>query len=291
MTASKPKRQSPAGQAPATRKAKAAPDAAPRRPLQRPGRPPCPPRARTGEARDPGGAKAPRDPAERRWGWRADNSGGPDDGDGNARTASRRGGPPGPPPSPRSSPALAGCGPASRRRARSRGCARRGARGLEAVRLPSSGATLAYPPGWHAIHTDAGTASVALQRRDTGSSATSTPPRDRARRPSPAGRASAPATSARRGHGRSGPPPGPPGCASAPGSARASSTTTATPRRATARSRAWSRGARATTVVVGAAPAALWARQARVDPAGDRQLHDVPDGNRPPVWASSKPAL
>jgi hypothetical protein len=34
--------------------------------------------------------------------------------------------------------------------------------GWKLARLPSSGATLAYPPGWHAIHTDPGTASVAL---------------------------------------------------------------------------------------------------------------------------------
>jgi hypothetical protein len=34
--------------------------------------------------------------------------------------------------------------------------------GWKHARLPSSGATLAYPPGWHAIHTDPGTASVAL---------------------------------------------------------------------------------------------------------------------------------
>jgi hypothetical protein len=34
--------------------------------------------------------------------------------------------------------------------------------GWKLAHLPSSGATLAYPPGWHAIHTDPGTASLAL---------------------------------------------------------------------------------------------------------------------------------
>jgi hypothetical protein len=34
--------------------------------------------------------------------------------------------------------------------------------GWKRTRLAASGATFAYPPGWHAIHTDPGTATVAL---------------------------------------------------------------------------------------------------------------------------------
>ena len=34
--------------------------------------------------------------------------------------------------------------------------------GWKQTRLSASGATFAYPPGWHAIHTDPGTATVAL---------------------------------------------------------------------------------------------------------------------------------
>ena len=136
--------------------------------------------------------------------------------------------------------------------------------GWKLVRLPSSGATLAYPPGWHAIHTDAGTASVALLGRRhrivgylnatprQGTEALAGWPGFRTRHIRAEGsrevRTAARATGLRFRTG-------------------VGSCVLDDYRNAATRYREVAcivQGTRATTVVVGAAPAALWARQARV---------------------------
>jgi hypothetical protein len=136
--------------------------------------------------------------------------------------------------------------------------------GWKQVRLPASGATLAYPPGWHAIHTDSGTASVALtnQRHKIVGYLNATPRQGAETLENWAGfrtghireegsrqvRTAAMATGLRfrSGHG---------------------SCVVDAYRNGTTRYREIAcivKGARATTVIVGAAPATQWARQARV---------------------------
>ena len=73
----------------------------------------------------------------------------------------RGGGPFGSPPSAVSR-RLAGCGAAQRPTTFARLHPGPPPAGWQTARLPASAATLAYPLGWHAHHTDPGTASVAL---------------------------------------------------------------------------------------------------------------------------------